>query len=128
MQSTIEWGMEFLKNKDIFKKEITNSTISDTSAKITKKQSIEYLVTEEEFLKDSKPFDSASRIWVIFNKQKSTPSTITTNWNKLLKPNVWIVVVDTKNNSKWLLHPETHMKVVEEKELQKSLETLQSNS
>ena len=72
--------------------------------------STEIIVFSEDYLTDPKKY-VGNKVWIVYEKTSKTPQNIQNNWINLVKPENWIIVVDRKTNSKWLLHPMTHEKI-----------------
>ena len=127
MDKIIIWATEFIKNKDLVKKEITQIHEKDTYVDITKKESSEIIVTNQEYLDKSSNF-LADKVWVVFEMKKDVPKAITENWDFFTKPHIWLIIVNTKTHAKWLLHPIAHNKIIDSNNLEKSLTILQKNA
>lgn len=127
MSSVTEWTYEFLKNKDIFKKEIVSSKKKGNVIEITKKNSVECIISREDYFNQTTNVPNTDKVWVVYDMKPKTPEDIANNWEVLAKQNVWVIVVNLKTHAKWLIHPVSHNKIVEKEQLKASLKSIQSN-
>ena len=124
-----EWTKHFIKYKDVISRRIKTTKFLDTTIHIEEKTGIKkiYLVYEnlEEGIKASSKLKDEKGIIVTLNT-KTNVDVLRDNWKEILKKDqdITILFAHPGTNEKWMIHPETHAKINEERKLNESLDVL----
>ena len=122
----IDWAVLFLKQRDLFKKEIINIDVDydNNELIINKNTGLERVVVTTS-LSDIKNIINKSPSIIITLNNKDNLRLLISNWRLLVKfESLKLFFVNPKNNESWALIPFLHDKVADKKTLKQGLTSM----
>jgi len=125
-----EWFLRYVKNRDIFFKKIKNiEEIEDKIIIEEKTKKIIYYVNSDdktfsEILTDTNDYENKGLL--LYNTEKNF-NNLFKEWKKLINISditIFFINPFSKTEQKWIIHPNMHHKISDEKSLKSGLKTL----
>jgi len=117
-----EWLTIYLKHQDLMKKSIKSIDLDGAVVLVEKDAGVDEWLVEEDL--ELHNVDVAGI--VTLNKKKNL-KTLLSKWDAVIDKNIRIIFANPKTNEKWLVVPNHHSRVADEKHLKAGLESLFSN-
>lgn len=114
-----EWLTIYLKHQDMMKKTIKSIEVDGSAVLVEKDSGVDEWLVEEEL--DLNNPDVAG---IVTLNTKKNLKTLLAHWSAVSDKNIKIIFANPKTNEKWLVVPNHHSRVVDEKHLKKGLESL----
>jgi hypothetical protein len=122
-----EWVIEYVKNRDVFRKSIQSIEDKGTEVLVTYKSTIEHCVIEPVLGNVLPKLDDKKNIVVVTSNKKENLKTLIDNWQRLIGyPSLTIYFVNPKSSTeqKWVIRPHMHHKVADDDALKPGLQSM----
>ncbi len=120
-----EWTKEYIKFKDMLKKQNTSVDYFDNKIIVTQKDNkINYLIDDNlnNIIKD---IEDIKEIYLVCLNTKKNVDVMEDNWKILTQnPKLTIIFVEPDLNVKWLIKPHIHNKIIDGENLKEGLLSL----
>ncbi len=125
-----KWTAEYIRFRDVMLRRIANIEEKHGEIKVTEKNKTikTYIIRED--LKEAieeihTNHKKEEHLYITCLNTKQNAETLIKEWKKILKfKDITIIFSHPGTNEKWLIHPQTHNKISEEKQLKESIMTL----
>lgn len=119
-----EWAIIFLKNRDIYQKEIKELETLNGDFIVRKTDSDTLFLIRPDVDVDEIA-EKDGKVSVVMCNRKSNVAAVAKGWDKIkAKPQLCLFFVNPKTNEKWMIYPKTHDLITEPAALKKGLESL----
>ena len=123
-----EWTREYIRFRDVLRREIKSTTEGDRSIIVTEKKKEKTYIIEEKLsdgINEIKKHDKKEHLIITTLNTENNSKELISSWDELLKyEDLTIIFCHPGTNEKWLIHPKSHDKISEKKQLKESVRTL----
>jgi hypothetical protein len=122
-----EWIIEYVKNRDVFRKSIKSIEDNGSDVVITYKSTIEHCVISPVLADVLSDLDDKKNMVVVTSNKKENLKTLIDSWQTLINfPSLTIYFVNPKSTTeqKWVIRPHLHNKVADDDALKPGLQSI----